>query len=318
MLAPGRISAAGKKFADGELYPLASKLLSDITAEDIRRVHAMQLKRSQRQATYAMQVLRAVFRWHGVVIVGNPLGRDTAGKDRIVLASTKGDPAPLPPEKLGAWWRAAARAPSRVAADYYCFQLLTGCRGIEIHGSKRHGYPPIKVGDLDVGGAKVVLRDTKNRSDHKLLLSLQALKIAKRYCIDRKPEDPLFAIVDARKTLAWINAQAGTSVQGHGLRATFASIAEEMVSGAVLKRMMNHAAGNDVTLGHYVGKSEAQLRAGWQTVADFIDAAAGHRGGSPSPESRRGSNASHRRVHGIRQAARPASRLAASIPAKDS
>jgi hypothetical protein len=30
-----------------------------------------------------------------------------------------------------------------------------------------------------------------------------------------------------------------------------------------------------VTLGHYVGKSEAQLRAGWQVVADFIEAAAG-------------------------------------------
>lgn len=29
-----------------------------------------------------------------------------------------------------------------------------------------------------------------------------------------------------------------------------------------------------MTLGHYVGKSEAQLRAGWQTVADFIEAAA--------------------------------------------
>jgi hypothetical protein len=46
------------------------------------------------------------------------------------------------------------------------------------------------------------------------------------------------------------------------------------VSGAVLKKMMNHAAGADVTLGHYVGKSEAQLRAGWQVVADFIEAAA--------------------------------------------
>ena len=27
-------------------------------------------------------------------------------------------------------------------------------------------------------------------------------------------------------------------------------------------------------MGHYVGKSEAQLRAAWQTVADFIDAEA--------------------------------------------
>ena len=70
-----------------------------------------------------------------------------------------------------------------------------------------------------------------------------------RNCLDRKADEPVFPIVDARKTLAWINAQAGTTVQGHGLRATFASIAEELVSGGVLKRMLNHAAGGDVTLG---------------------------------------------------------------------
>lgn len=75
-------------------------------------------------------------------------------------------------------------------------------------------------------------------------------------------------------TLAWINAKAGARVQGHGLRATFVSIAEELVSGGVPKRMINHADGGDVTLGHYVGKSEAQLRAGWQAVADFIESAA--------------------------------------------
>ena len=119
-----------------------------------------------------------------------------------------------------------------------------------------------------------MLRDTKNRSDHKLLLSRQALEIVKRNCLGKEQDDPLFAIVDARKTLAWINAVAGTTVQGHGLRATFASIAEELVSGGALKKMLNHAAGGDVTLGHYVGKSETQLRAAWQVVADFIDAAA--------------------------------------------
>lgn len=37
--------------------------------------------------------------------------------------------------------------------------------------------------------------------------------------------------------------------------------------------MLSHAAGEDVTLGHYVGKSETLLRAAWQTVADFNDAA---------------------------------------------
>ena len=274
MIEPGRASSTGKKFADGELYPLAGKLLPRITAHDIRDVYARVLKRSVRQAVYAMQVLRAVLRWHGVIVPGNPLGRDTAGRDRIVLPPPRGNPSPIPSERLGVWWRAACIAPSRVAADYYCFELLTGCRGGEIHGCKRHQYPPIKVDDVDTEAGKIVLRDTKNRSDHTLLLSRQALEIAKRNCDGRGPDQPLFPIVDARKTLAWINAQAGTKVQAHGLRATFASIAEELVSGGVLKRMLNHAVSGDVTLGHYVGKSEAQLRAGWQTVADFIDAAA--------------------------------------------
>ena len=274
MLEPGKTSRSGRKFVDGELFPLAEKLLLEITADDIRALHAESLTRSVRQSTYAMQVLRAVLRWHGALIPDSPLSRETAGRDRIVMTPSKARPAPIPPEQLGSWWRAARVAPSTVAADYYCFQLLTGCRGVEIHGSKRHNYPPIKVGDVDRTGGKIILRDTKNRSDHKLMLSRQAMDIVERNCRGRKPDDPLFPIVDARKTLAWINAQAGTHVQGHGLRATFASIAEELVSGAVLKKMMNHAAGGDVTFGHYVAKSEAQLRSGWQIVADFVDASA--------------------------------------------
>jgi len=37
------------------------------------------------------------------------------------------------------------------------------------------------------------------------------------YCSGKKPDDVLFPTMDARKTLAWINAQAKTNVQGHGL-----------------------------------------------------------------------------------------------------
>ena len=56
--------------------------MSRITADDIRGVHAALMKRSERQAVYAMQVLRAVLRWQGVVVPGNPLGRDTVVADR--------------------------------------------------------------------------------------------------------------------------------------------------------------------------------------------------------------------------------------------
>lgn len=274
MVEPKRTTEKGTRQAAGFLYPIAGKALSELTAIDIREAYDAAAKKSPRRATYAMQVLRAVLRWHAVVVVDNPLGRETAGRDRITISAPKGDPSPIPPELLGAWWRAAGIAPSQVAADYHRFQLLTGCRGIEIHGHKLHGYPPIRVGDVDQRAGRVLLRDTKNRGDHKLLLSTQALEIAKRNCTGRKAEDARFPIVDARKTLAWINVRAGTQVQGHGPRATFASIAEELVSSALLKRMLNHATVGDVTLGHDVAKSEAQLRAGWQAVADFVEAAA--------------------------------------------
>jgi len=129
------------------------------------------------------------------------LGRETAGRDRIVLTQPKGNPAPISPELLGGWWQAAATAPSKVASDYCRFQLLTGCRGVEIHGSKRDGYPPIVLRDVDHQSGRIMLRDTKNRSDHKLLLSSQPLAIVDRNCAGKKPDDPLFEIVDARKTL---------------------------------------------------------------------------------------------------------------------
>jgi len=61
------------------------------------------------------------------------------------LASRRRSLAPIPPEFLGAGWRVAERASSKVASDYYRFQRLTGCRGEEIHGHKLHEYPPIRA-----------------------------------------------------------------------------------------------------------------------------------------------------------------------------
>ena len=279
MVEPGRTLLSGKPTADGELYPLASKPITKITGDEIRTLYARLEKHSARRATYAMQVLRAVLNWNGTQVPGNPLGKAVAGRDRIVLKSTVGKPSPIPPERLGIWWRCALRAAgdeiggSAEAADYLRFQLLTGCRGVEIHGDA-YGNEPIRVRDVDLAGGRIQLTDTKNRRDHTLLLSSQALAIVKHRIEGKKPHAPLFDVVDARKTLRAINQGSGVRIGGHDLRATFASVAEDLVSHYVLKRMLNHADGGDVTGGHYVGKSEAQLRAGWQAVADLIESLA--------------------------------------------
>lgn len=266
MVAPGGVSKAGKPFTDGELFALADVPLTRITADQVREVFKTAANRGARRASYAMQVLRAVLNWHGVKVPGNPLSKDVAGKDRIVLGKTAGDPHPIPPERLAAWWRAASSMEGREAADLYRLMLLTGARGIEVKG--------IKAQDVDTEGGRITLRDTKNRTDHVLLLSTQARAIVARYMAGKKPTQHLFTVGDARKALTTINTAAGTTITPHDLRATFASVAEELVSAYTLKRMLNHADAGDVTGAHYVGKSEVQLRAGWQAVADLITEAA--------------------------------------------
>lgn len=262
MTACGGAAKNGRPFADGELATIADTPLHKIAAADVRAVHVAALERGERRAVYAMQVLRAVLNWHGVKVPDNPLGKEVAGRDRIVLGKTAGDPRPIPPERLPAWWKAAGVVPNREAADYLRFLLLTGARGGEVKG--------IRARDVDLAGARVVLPDTKNRKDHTLLLSRQAAAIIAPYLKEKRPTENAFKIVDPRHTLTAINEAAGVEITPHDLRATFASVAEELCSAYSVKRMMNHADAGDVTGGHYIAKSETQLRAAWQAVGDFI------------------------------------------------
>ena len=191
------------------------------------------------------------------------------------MKATVGKPNPIKPEKLKAWWMAASRKNGDPSADGLRFILLTGCRPGEVFGSQFAD--GMKVGDVDLDGGRVLFSDTKNRRDHTVMLSTQAAEILRTHCVGKKPTVKVFDVLDIRKTLSRINreAGAGASITPHKLRHTFASVAEELVTGYVLKRMLNHAESNDVTGAHYVGKSEAQLRAGWQAVANLIAPAAG-------------------------------------------
>jgi len=262
MVQPAQVGKTGKMRVEGELFDLANTSIYRITADEMRGVYRRASARGARRGAYAMQVLRAVLNWHGVKVPGNPLSRDVAGKDRIVLAPSAGKPSPIPPELLGAWWRAASERAGSAAADYYRFIVLTGARPGEAAA--------ITLRFVDRKGSRITLIDTKNRSDHVLLLSAQAAEIVRAHMKRRSQGSKLFDIADGRKPLGMINKAAGTNVAAHDLRATFASVAEDLVSAYTLKRMLNHANTADVTGGHYVRKSETQLRAGWQSVADFI------------------------------------------------
>jgi integrase len=276
MLRHGEVSESGKPKVDGELAPLANRPLSRIHGDDVRDLYAQLLKRGQRRATYAMQVLRATLKWHGVQLSEDPLGKAVPGRKRIVLRPTSGKPNPIPPERLGSWWRAALQAGrdgnsgDQTSADYLRFLLLTGARGGESGGSTH--LDGILVGDVDLGGKRITLRDTKNRRDHTILLSRQALEIVKQHAKGKKVHERLFAVRDPGKTLDAICHAAGVGHRSpHQVRQTFASIAEGLVSAYTLKKMVNHTAAGDVTGTSYISIGEARLREGWQAVADYVE-----------------------------------------------
>ena len=263
MIAPAKVFENGGKGQAGALYALANKSIYEITGDDIRSVHAAALTRGERQAAYVAQVLRAVFNWFGVKVPGNPFDKDLPGRERIAIPQARATGEPIPAERIGAWWTAVGQAANPESRDYIQFLMLTGCRVSE---------PKlIKVADCDLVAGRVILRDTKNRKDHAILLSRQAFEIVKRNAEGKKPADVLFSLDNCKKTIATIERRSGTEFRLKDLRSTFASIAGGLVSAYVLKSMMNHAGTGDVTAQHYVRLGDTDLRAGWQAVADYVE-----------------------------------------------
>ena len=260
---PAKAKVNGSQKMPGELFALADKPIRSITGADIRKVHAANLLRGERAAFYAMQVLRAVLSWHEVTIPDTPFGKDKAGKKAgITIPKAHATGTIIPPEQIGKWWNAINSMPVEPATDYLRFLLLTGCRPAE----------PLKVlvSDCDLVGGRVTLRDTKNRQDHLIRLSTQCWEIVKRQTEGKLPGDRLFTM-DPKKTIQALVKTTGITFTPKTLRSTFASAAEVLVSAYTLKRMMNHIQSSDVTGVHYIHKGEVELRAGWQSVADFIE-----------------------------------------------
>lgn len=265
MIEPEGTTKTGRPTLAGELHTLAHRPLHKITAADIRAAHEALKPRGDRRQAYAMQVLRAVLRFHGVAIDDNPLSPTTAGVQRVRVAPSKGNPSPIPTERLRAWWKAACDIKT-TSADQLRFQLITGCRPGEI--------ATVKVEALDIEGRRLKLTDTKNRKDHVVYLSKQALKIAVKHAKGKRPGALLFGVTDTGKTMASINAAAEVvGATPHKLRHTFASVADDLVTAATARAMLNHA-GGDVAEQHYIAIDATKLRAGWQAVADFITGAA--------------------------------------------
>lgn len=269
MIQPSRQTAKGKQTKGGLLRKLANKPIRAITACEIKAVNdENKERRGERQATYAMQVLRAVLNFYGVKVKNGPFDRETPKADRIMTPkahAADGAPVRALLESIGTfWWELHAQPPTPVR-DYLAFLTLTGCRP---------GEPlRVPVGDCDLAAGRVLLRDTKTRTDHTLLLSTQALAIVQRQVEGKTNDDRLFAVTPAQANALAdeLMSQTGLDFVPKNLRAAFASIASELMNLHVYKCVMNRGKKNDIDDKHYIQQLESQLREGWQKVGDHIE-----------------------------------------------
>lgn len=265
MIAPEAVGPSGRLRRAGELESVADTRLDRITGPAIKALYQQLQKRGPTRAAYAMRVLRGVLNYHGVRLEDDPFAKATAGRDRIRLPKPNARSRRIPPERLASWWKAASAAEN---GDKFQFMVLTGVRPGETSA--------IKVSDVDVTGGRVAIADPTR--PYVVLLSKQAKAIAKGRVAGKKPEELLFdQAADPRKSIARIIRESSVPFSPHDCRRTFSSIAASALPGYTVKRLMNHANGNDVTAAHYVNLDEATLRGAWQAVADIITKKASQR-----------------------------------------
>jgi integrase len=252
--------------------------LTRITPAMVERRHREHGERSHAVANRAMRYLRALFNFaaarysdeDGVPLIGsNSVGVLSKTKAWFRVERRK---TVILPHQLKPWFKAVQGLANRDWGDAFTLILLTGLRREEALG--------LRWCDVDTQAQTLTVRNTKNHSDHTLPLSNYVAELLKRRAYWAK-SDYVFAdssgrrINNSRYAQSAIEKASGVRFCIHDLRRTFATIGESLdVPAYTLKRLLNHADGNDVTAGYIVASVE-RLREPMQRITDYVLRAAG-------------------------------------------
>jgi integrase len=174
--------------------------------------------------------------------------------------------------QLKAWHEAVKAYSNPVASDALLLLLLTGCREKEVL--------TLRWEDVDMTGLTfTICADVaKNHREHTLPMSNAIFDIFNRRLALRENEwvfpgqGPKGHLCEIRRAVEAVMKKSKVKFCIHDLRRTFTSIAEQEVSYAILKRLLNHYTGNDVTAGYLIIPVD-QLRAPIQRVTSRVQKA---------------------------------------------
>ena len=160
-------------------------------------------------------------------------------------------------------------APNReVVKDFLLLVLFTGLR--------RNEAAKLTWNRVDLKDKTMVIKDTKNHSDHTLpltdflydLLNKRKDEAKTKYVFPNETNTGY--MTDPKKQIANVIKESGVNFSTHDLRRTFITIAESLdISAYALKRLLNHKMTNDVTAGYIISDVE-RLRVPMQKITDYI------------------------------------------------
>lgn len=193
---------------------------------------------------------------------------------------------------LNALWK--RRPENRTGCDYFLLTTLWGTRrneGLDLKWRDRISeQESLTCSWVCPKTMKVFFFDTKNRRNHTLPLCVAALEIVKqRWELNNERATPSVWVfparsnspkrkvdhyTDGRSLLEYICQDAKIGhISNHDLRRTFGRIAEELVTYAVVKDLLNHQDTTDVS-GRYTEVEESRLRESLQRIELHILATA--------------------------------------------
>lgn len=172
----------------------------------------------------------------------------------------------IPDHKLSTWYRAIASLGSTTVRDLLLLVLFTGLRHREA--------TTLRFDDIDFDSRTLRVRPemSKNHKEHRLPLSSFVFDLLRKRHSMSKSEYVFPGrhgpIVQICQSLKVAKKKSGCQFTVHDLRRVFLTTAEKLgIPYAVLKKLANHAGGNDTTLGYIIVDVE-RMRAPVELIAN--------------------------------------------------